>query len=59
MWVDMLPVDVNATMMQATINASGLPRFRSRLAAGTMFSVSGFDVSGVPRISSFLHYHHE
>ncbi|KAG5378883.1 hypothetical protein IGI04_026725 [Brassica rapa subsp. trilocularis] len=45
MWVDMLLVDVNATMMQATINASGLPRFQSRLAAGTMFSVSGFDVS--------------
>ncbi|KAF2551236.1 hypothetical protein F2Q68_00036019 [Brassica cretica] len=34
-----------ATMMQATISASHLPQFRERLTAGTMFSVSGFDVS--------------
>ncbi|KAF3591180.1 hypothetical protein DY000_02024863 [Brassica cretica] len=34
-----------ATMMQATIIASHLPQFRERLTAGTMFSVSGFDVS--------------
>ncbi|CAN6875664.1 unnamed protein product, partial [Brassica oleracea] len=31
--------------MQATISASHLPQFRERLTAGTMFSVSGFDVS--------------
>ena len=34
-----------ATMMQATISASHLPQFRERLTAGTMFFVSGFDVS--------------
>ncbi|KAL0724796.1 hypothetical protein Bca4012_039395 [Brassica carinata] len=45
MWMDMLLVDVNATRMQASISASRLPRFHSRLAAGTMFSASGFDVS--------------
>ncbi|WZZ18730.1 hypothetical protein YC2023_111819 [Brassica napus] len=33
MWVDMLLIDVNA-MMQATINANRLSRFRSKLAAG-------------------------
>ncbi|XP_013597271.1 PREDICTED: uncharacterized protein LOC106305450 [Brassica oleracea var. oleracea] len=45
MWMDLLMVDVNATMMQATISASHLPQFRERLTAGTMFFVSGFDVS--------------
>ncbi|KAG2315433.1 hypothetical protein Bca52824_018555 [Brassica carinata] len=40
MWMDMLLVDVNATRMQASISASRLPRFHSRLAAGTMFSAS-------------------
>ena len=69
MWVDMLLIDVNvslilpvllrsvyvrflisksylfqSTLMQATINANRLPKFRERLAAGTMYSVSGFDV---------------
>ena len=33
-----------STVMQATINANRLPKFRERLAAGTMYSVSGFDV---------------
>ncbi|KAG2267121.1 hypothetical protein Bca52824_074200 [Brassica carinata] len=45
MWVDMLLMDVNSTLMQATINANRLPKFRERLAAGTMYSVSGFDVA--------------
>ncbi|KAF3540726.1 hypothetical protein F2Q69_00021338 [Brassica cretica] len=44
-WMDLLMVDVNSTMMQVTISASRLPQFRERLHAGTMFSVSGFDVS--------------
>ncbi|CAN6863979.1 unnamed protein product [Brassica oleracea] len=45
MWVDMLLIDVNSTMMQATIYANRLSRFRSKLAAGTMFTISGFDVA--------------
>lgn len=45
MWVDMLLIDVNATMMQATIYANRLSRFRSKLAAGTMYTISGFDVA--------------
>ncbi|CAN6850258.1 unnamed protein product, partial [Brassica oleracea] len=32
-------------MMQVTISAGRLPQFREMLHAGTMFSVSGFDVS--------------
>ncbi|XP_048597089.1 uncharacterized protein LOC106371438 isoform X5 [Brassica napus] len=43
MWVDMILIDVNATMMQATIYANRLSRFRSKLAAGTMYTISGFD----------------
>ena len=34
-----------STMMQVTIGAGRLPQFRDRLHAGTMFFVSGFDVS--------------
>ena len=34
-----------ATIMQATIYANRLPRFRSKLAAGKMFFLSGFDVA--------------
>ncbi|KAF3578833.1 hypothetical protein DY000_02033728 [Brassica cretica] len=45
MWVDMLMVDVNATMMQATISANRLPQLQERLTAGAMYSISGFDVS--------------
>ncbi|KAH0912038.1 hypothetical protein HID58_035359 [Brassica napus] len=45
MWVDMILIDVNATMMQATIYANRLSRFRSKLAAGTMYTISGFDVA--------------
>ncbi|KAJ4889906.1 Uncharacterized protein Rs2_29654 [Raphanus sativus] len=33
------------TMMQAAIGSSLLPTYRERFTAGTMFSVSGFDVS--------------
>uniref|UniRef100_A0A0D2ZT57 DUF223 domain-containing protein n=1 Tax=Brassica oleracea var. oleracea TaxID=109376 RepID=A0A0D2ZT57_BRAOL len=33
------------TLMQATINANRLPKFRDRLAAGTIYSVSSFDVA--------------
>ncbi|KAG2261179.1 hypothetical protein Bca52824_068258 [Brassica carinata] len=45
MWMDLLMVDVNATMMQATISSSQPPQFQERFAAGTMFFMSGFDVS--------------
>uniref|UniRef100_M4DZQ9 DUF223 domain-containing protein n=1 Tax=Brassica campestris TaxID=3711 RepID=M4DZQ9_BRACM len=47
MWVDMLLIDVNATMMQVTINANRHSRFRSKLAAGTMYTVSGFDAAAM------------
>ncbi|KAF2554709.1 hypothetical protein F2Q68_00015039 [Brassica cretica] len=45
MWVDMLSVDVNATMMQATISAHRLPWFKERLIVGAMFSIADFDVA--------------
>ncbi|CAN6889390.1 unnamed protein product, partial [Brassica oleracea] len=45
MWVDMLLVDVNATMMQATISAHRLPWFKERLIVGAMYSIAGFDVA--------------
>nr|VDC71320.1 unnamed protein product [Brassica rapa] len=45
MWMDLLMVDINSTVMQVTISAGRLPQFREMLCAGTMFSVSGFDVS--------------
>ncbi|CAN7011777.1 unnamed protein product [Brassica oleracea var. botrytis] len=45
MWMDLLMVDVNSTVMQVTITAGRLPQFREKLHAGIMFSVSGFDVS--------------
>ncbi|KAG5397181.1 hypothetical protein IGI04_018995 [Brassica rapa subsp. trilocularis] len=44
-WMDLLMVDVKATMMQVTISSSRLPQYRERLIVGTMFFVSGFDVS--------------
>ena len=34
-----------STVMQVTISAGRLPQFREKLHVGTMFSVSGFDVS--------------
>ncbi|KAF8116080.1 hypothetical protein N665_0022s0010 [Sinapis alba] len=45
MWMDLLMVDANATMMQASIVARMLPQYRDRLTAGTMISIFGFDVS--------------
>ncbi|CAN6891993.1 unnamed protein product [Brassica oleracea] len=45
MWVDMLRMDVNATIMQATSSANRLSTFRERLSAGTMYSISGFVVA--------------
>ncbi|XP_018461150.2 uncharacterized protein LOC108832149 [Raphanus sativus] len=45
MWMDLVMVDVNGAMMQAVIGFSLLPKHRERLTAGTVFSVSGFDVS--------------
>ncbi|KAF2613291.1 hypothetical protein F2Q70_00008458 [Brassica cretica] len=48
MWLDLLMVDVNAT-----INANRLATFRSRLTAGSMYSISGFDVckpTGLPTL---------
>ncbi|KAF8095657.1 hypothetical protein N665_0327s0013 [Sinapis alba] len=37
MWVDMIMVDANAT-----IGANRRPKFRERLAAGSMYSIYGF-----------------
>lgn len=34
-----------STIMQATINANRLPKFRSKLAAGKMYTISGFEVA--------------
>ncbi|KAG2305169.1 hypothetical protein Bca52824_033820 [Brassica carinata] len=45
MWADLLFVDVNGTIMQASISANCLPQFQDRLSVGTMFSISGFDVA--------------
>ncbi|KAL0750668.1 hypothetical protein Bca101_032671 [Brassica carinata] len=45
MWVDMLLVDVNATMMQATISAHRLPQYQERLTAGAMYSIADFYVA--------------
>ncbi|CAN7073724.1 unnamed protein product [Brassica oleracea var. botrytis] len=45
MWVDMLLVDVNATMMKATISAHRLPQYQERLTAGAMYSIADFDVA--------------
>ncbi|KAL0845869.1 hypothetical protein Bca101_019115 [Brassica carinata] len=45
MWLDMLLLNVNSTIMQATINAHRLPNSRQRLAAGSMYSISSFDVA--------------
>ncbi|KAF3568853.1 hypothetical protein DY000_02017798 [Brassica cretica] len=45
MWVDMLLVDVNATMMQATISAHRLPQCQERLTAGAMYSIADFNVA--------------
>ncbi|KAL0730498.1 hypothetical protein Bca4012_026591 [Brassica carinata] len=42
-WLDMLMVDVNATVMQAMISVNRLIRFRHKLTAGKMSSVTGFD----------------
>uniref|UniRef100_M4FCK4 Replication protein A 70 kDa DNA-binding subunit B/D first OB fold domain-containing protein n=1 Tax=Brassica campestris TaxID=3711 RepID=M4FCK4_BRACM len=41
----MLLVDVNATMMQATISAHRVPRYQERLTAGAMYSMADFDVA--------------
>uniref|UniRef100_A0A0D3D2S4 Uncharacterized protein n=2 Tax=Brassica oleracea var. oleracea TaxID=109376 RepID=A0A0D3D2S4_BRAOL len=43
--LDMLIVDLNGTIMVASISAKHLILFRSRLFAGTVYSVSGFFVS--------------
>ncbi|XP_056856654.1 uncharacterized protein LOC130512459 isoform X1 [Raphanus sativus] len=45
MWADLLLVDVNGTIMQASISSNRLPRYQEQLIAGTMFSISGFDVA--------------
>ncbi|KAJ4899662.1 Uncharacterized protein Rs2_13613 [Raphanus sativus] len=45
MWMDLLMVDVNSTVMQVTISPGRLPQFRDSLRAGAMFSVAGFEVS--------------
>ncbi|KAH0869386.1 hypothetical protein HID58_076408, partial [Brassica napus] len=47
MWMDLLMVDVNIpNYVSGDHDASHrLPQFREKLTAGTMFSVSGFDVS--------------
>ncbi|CAH8356315.1 unnamed protein product [Eruca vesicaria subsp. sativa] len=43
-------VYIEATIMQATINASHVEAFRPKLAAGNMYSLSGFDVGHVVQI---------
>ncbi|KAF2553259.1 hypothetical protein F2Q68_00033569 [Brassica cretica] len=43
--LDMLMVDLNGTIMVASISAKRLILFRSRLIAGAVYSVSGFFVS--------------
>ncbi|CAN6885461.1 unnamed protein product [Brassica oleracea] len=43
--MDLLMVDVNVSGFFLTISSSLLPQYRERLIAGTMFSMSGFDVS--------------
>ncbi|XP_056860115.1 uncharacterized protein LOC108841222 [Raphanus sativus] len=45
MWMDLLIVDVNLTVMQVTISPGRLPQFCDSLRAGAMFSVAGFEVS--------------
>ncbi|CAN7043367.1 unnamed protein product [Brassica rapa subsp. trilocularis] len=54
MWVDMLLINVNSTIMQATVYANRLPRFRSKLATGNMFSISGFHVARCATVSPTL-----
>ncbi|KAG2312055.1 hypothetical protein Bca52824_023612 [Brassica carinata] len=51
-WLDMLMVDVNATVMQAMISVNRLIRFRHKLTAGKMSSVTGFDFARDPSTSS-------
>ncbi|KAF3555327.1 hypothetical protein F2Q69_00012014 [Brassica cretica] len=53
MWIDMLLMDVNSTIMQATINANRVSKFRERLAAGSMYSVSCFDVARQSGLTGF------
>ncbi|KAG2312056.1 hypothetical protein Bca52824_023613 [Brassica carinata] len=48
----MLMVDVNATVMQAMISVNRLIRFRHKLTAGKMSSVTGFDFARDPSTSS-------
>ncbi|CDY40162.1 BnaC04g13900D [Brassica napus] len=53
MWIDMLLMDVNSTIMQATINANRVSKFRERLPTGSMYSVSGFDVARQSGLTGF------
>ncbi|CAH8392912.1 unnamed protein product [Eruca vesicaria subsp. sativa] len=43
MCINMLLIDVNSTIMQASINANRVPVYWPKLAAGSMYSLSGFD----------------
>lgn len=36
---------IQGTIMQANISSNRLPRYQEQLIAGTMFSISGFDVA--------------
>ncbi|CAH8320473.1 unnamed protein product [Eruca vesicaria subsp. sativa] len=45
MWIDMLLVDVNATIMQATINASRVGAFRPKLTTACLLNLYKTDVS--------------
>ncbi|CAH8358877.1 unnamed protein product [Eruca vesicaria subsp. sativa] len=50
MWLDLLMVDVNATMMHASINASHVGVFRAKLTAGNInesVTLSFFDAEAV------------
>ncbi|CAN7043525.1 unnamed protein product, partial [Brassica rapa subsp. trilocularis] len=52
MWVDMLLIDVNVisqinSLKPFHISQLGMLQFRSKLAAGTMYTVSGFDAAAM------------
>ncbi|CAH8295042.1 unnamed protein product [Eruca vesicaria subsp. sativa] len=49
MGVDMLLLDSQTTMMQASVNSHRIPKFQETLTAGKMFTLSSFDVVSCTR----------
>nr|VDD36846.1 unnamed protein product [Brassica oleracea] len=45
MSVDMLFVDENSTLMQGSVGANRQLRFRDRLSEGSLYTLTGFDVT--------------